>query len=175
MKYSRCKWVLLLLAAALASSANAGPQKGVPLARDLRSAADQAEAACIPLLLEFAADYCEYCVLLEEEVLKPMLLDRDYDRRVLVRKLTIDQPARLRDFAGHRVTAAQLAERYRISVTPTPQRVQASAPHIGSASAPTSTKQIWKSRQQVPSDFSVSSGQHQSPRKDSRVSWRTRQ
>jgi thioredoxin-related protein len=111
--------VLLLLAAALASSANAGPQKGVPLARDLRSAADQAEAACIPLLLEFAADHCEYCVLLEEEVLQPMLLDRDYDRRVLVRKLTIDQPARLRDFAGHRVTAAQLAERYRISVTPT--------------------------------------------------------
>ena len=119
MKYSRCKWVLLLFAAALASSANAGPQKGVPLARDLRSAADQAEAACIPLLLEFAADYCEYCVLLEEEVLKPMLLDRDYDQRVLVRKLTIDQAARLRDFAGHRVTAAQLAERYRISVTPT--------------------------------------------------------
>ena len=119
MKYSRCKWVLLLLAAALASSANAGPQKGVPLARDLGSAAAQAEAACIPLLMEFAADHCEYCVLLEEEVLKPMLLDRDYDQRVLVRKLSIDQTARLGDFDGHRVTAAQLAERYRISVTPT--------------------------------------------------------
>ena len=119
MKYSRCKWVLLLLAAALAISANAGVQNGVPLARDLRSAADQAETACIPLLLEFAADYCEYCVLLEEEVLKPMLLDRDYDQRVLVRKLIIDQAARLRDFDGRRVTAARLAERYRISVTPT--------------------------------------------------------
>lgn len=119
MKYSRCKWVLLLLAATLAGSANAGVQNGVPLARDLRSAAAQAETACIPLLLEFAADYCDYCVLLEEEVLKPMLLDRDYDQRVLVRKLSIDQAARLRDFDGHRVTAARLAERYRISVTPT--------------------------------------------------------
>ncbi len=119
MKYSRCKWVLPVLAAALATSSSAGVQNGVPLASDLRSAADQAEAACMPLLLEFATDYCEYCVLLEEEVLEPMLLDRDYDQRVLVRKLIIDQPARLRDFAGHRVSAAGLAERYRISVTPT--------------------------------------------------------
>jgi thioredoxin-related protein len=103
----------------VAAARGSAGQKGVPLARDLRSAADQAEAACIPLLLEFAANHCDYCVLLEEEVLKPMLLDRDYDQRVLVRKLTIDQTARLRDFDGHRVTAAQLAERYRISVTPT--------------------------------------------------------
>jgi len=48
-----------------------------------------------------------------------MLLDRDYDQRVLVRKLTIDQTARLRHFDGNRVSTARLAERYRISVTPT--------------------------------------------------------
>jgi thioredoxin-related protein len=119
VKYSRCKWVLPVLAAALASSANAGVQNGVPLASDLRSAADHAEAACVPLLLEFATDYCEYCVLLEEEVLKPMLLNRDYDQRVLVRKLTLDGAGKLRDFDGHRVSAAALAERYRISLTPT--------------------------------------------------------
>ncbi len=119
MKHSRCKWVLLVLAAALGSSGNAGGQNGVPLASDLRREAGEAEAACIPLLLEFATDYCEYCVLLEEEVLKPMLLNRDYDQRVLVRKLTLDRAAKLRDFDGHRVSAAALAERYRISVAPT--------------------------------------------------------
>jgi len=119
VRYARCKWVLPVLAAALANSGNASVNNSVPLAGDLRSAADQAKAACVPLLLEFATDYCEYCVLLEEEVLKPMLLDRDYEQRVLVRKLTIDKAATLRDFDGHRVSAAQLAERYRISLTPT--------------------------------------------------------
>lgn len=119
MRYSRCKWVLAVLAGALANTANPSALNGVPLASDLRNAAAQAQAACIPLLLEFAADSCEYCVLLEEEVLKPMLRNRDYDQRVLVRKVTLDSAARLRDFDGQRRSAAGLAERYRVSVTPT--------------------------------------------------------
>ena len=119
MKDSRCKWVLPVVAAALAGIANANPVNDVPPASDLGNEASQAEGAYIPLLLEFAADSCEYCVLLEEEVLKPMLRNRDYDQRVLVRKVALDRAAQLRDFDGQKVSAAELAERYRIGVTPT--------------------------------------------------------
>ena len=119
MKDSRCKGVLLLVAAALVTVANADPVNNVPPARDLGKEAGEAEGACIPLLLEFAADSCEYCVLLEEEVLKPMLRNRDYDQRVLVRKVALDRAAKLRDFDGRKVSPAGLAERYRIRVTPT--------------------------------------------------------
>jgi thioredoxin-related protein len=111
--------VLAVVAGALASIANTGPVNRVPQASDLRDEAAQAQAACIPLLLEFASDSCEYCVLLEEEVLKPLLRNRDYDQLVLVRKVTLDGAPRLRDFDGQRVNAAGLAERYRITVMPT--------------------------------------------------------
>jgi len=119
VKYSRCKWVSFVVAVALPNGANASALNGMPLASDLRNEAAQAQAACIPVLLEFAADSCEYCVLLEEEVLKPMLLNRAYDQRVLVRKVALDGAARLRDFDGQSVNAAGLAKRYRVTVTPT--------------------------------------------------------
>jgi len=118
VKHNRCKW-LLVLAAVVAQAGNAGPADSVPVASNLEKEAAQAQAACVPLLLEFAADSCEYCVLLEEEVIKPMLRNRDYDRRVLVRKVTLDGAARLRDFGGDKVSAAALAQRYAITVTPT--------------------------------------------------------
>ena len=119
MRYDRCKWVLGALGAALVGPAAAGSRDEVPLADDLRAEARRAEAACLPLLLEFAADYCEYCDLLEEEVLKPMRRNRDYDTRVVMRKLVLDRSAELRDFNGGTTSASELASRYQIDVTPT--------------------------------------------------------
>jgi thioredoxin-related protein len=122
VKYEGRKWVTLIgstvLAAAVTVYASLPPVE-VPLATDLGRAGKQAEKACVPLLLEFAADYCEYCTLLEEEILKPLLRNRDYDTRVLMRKLAIDRSARLRDFAGDSVDAGELAQRYKVDVTPT--------------------------------------------------------
>ena len=120
MKCKRCKWaaiiLTLVLGAAIYSRLHAA---GIKLASDLEREGRQAEQACVPLLLEFAADDCEYCTLLEEEVLNPTLLNRSYDRRVLMRKLLIDHPGTLRDFTGLDVDPGELAERYRVFVTPT--------------------------------------------------------
>jgi thioredoxin-related protein len=92
----------------------------VPLAQDLQREGREAELACKPLLLAFSDTGCGYCKLLETEVLDPTLLNRDYDRRVLMRKLLLDRHARLRDFGGNsRLSAQQLAQRYRVRVTPT--------------------------------------------------------
>ncbi len=119
MKYNRRKWATAGLAAALVTTTAGTFAAGIPLARDLALAGHQAGRACIPLLLEFAADDCDYCALLEEEVLNPTLLNRDYEQRVLMRKLVLDRDIRLRDFAGKPVYASDLANRYRVFVTPT--------------------------------------------------------
>lgn len=107
-----------LLGALLAVTGAHSP--AVPLAQDLHDEGREAERDCKPLLLEFSDTGCSYCRLLEEEVLDPTLLNRDYDRRVLMRKLLIDRHTTLRDFDGRaRTDAPQLAQRYRIRVTPT--------------------------------------------------------
>jgi len=92
---------------------------GVPLAQDLRKAGQQAEQNCAPVLLEFAADYCEYCDLLEEEILAPTLLNSDYDQRVLMRKLLIDDGGSLRNFDNRETETASIADQYGVWLTPT--------------------------------------------------------
>ena len=120
MRHSRRKWrAVMLVAVMLGANSNRLEAASVPLASDLHREGRQAEQACIPLLLEFASAECEYCTLLEEEVLNPTLLNRDYDRRVLMRKLMIDHSRKLRDFDSGPVNAAELASRYRVYVTPT--------------------------------------------------------
>lgn len=118
MKYDRRKWVTRVLTMALALCA-AQSFAGVPLAGNLAQAGQQAARSCVPLLLEFAADDCDYCLLLEREILEPTLLNRDYDRRVLMRKLVLDRDLGLHDFAGKPTGAQQLAGRYKVFVTPT--------------------------------------------------------
>jgi thioredoxin-related protein len=71
------------------------------------------------ILLEMTATYCEYCRLLEEEVLKPMLRSGDYDNKVLIRQLKIDSNLNIKDFDGSTTTPAELSSHYRIAVTPT--------------------------------------------------------
>ena len=118
--HNRRKWLVVSLTTILLGMVCIGPQAaGVPLAIDLHREGRQAEQLCIPVLLEFAADHCEYCTLLEQEVLNPTLLNRDYERRVLMRKLVIDRSTQLRDFDDTPVTAAELASRYQVFVTPT--------------------------------------------------------
>ena len=118
MKRNISKWIGLLVAVpCLSAWGNVGA--AVPLARNLEVAGQLAASDCKPLLLEFSAVACEYCRLLEIEVLNPTLLNRDYDRRVLMQKLLIDRPDRLKGFDGDPISAEQLAQKYRVFVTPT--------------------------------------------------------
>ena len=120
MKYDRSKWICRALAAVGALTVHMAGAAGIQLADNLHEEGRQAERDCKPLLLEFSAASCGYCRLLEEEVLNPTLLDRDYDRRVLMRKVMIDGAERLTDFDGSdTINTSQLANRYNVHVTPT--------------------------------------------------------
>ena len=120
MKHERRKCMTWALALACSVAVVATRANGILPASDLHRESLAAERGCIPLLLEFTSTSCSYCHLLETEVLNPTLLNQDYESRVLMRKLMIDNTARLTDFDGTaQVSAEQLASRYKVYVTPT--------------------------------------------------------
>lgn len=103
----------------------------VPPVRDLQRLAREAQRQQIPIMLEFAASYCSYCRLLEEQILQPMLLAGAERGRVLMRMVEIDSYARVRDFDGRNVTPEALARRYAVFVTPTLVLVDARGNELG--------------------------------------------
>lgn len=88
-------------------------------ARDLEAIGKQAQQKRLPILLMFSAGHCTYCNRLEEEFLKPMLRSGDYTDKVLIRKLKLDDQRKVRDFGGRQVAVSDIADRYKIFVTPT--------------------------------------------------------
>jgi thioredoxin-related protein len=91
----------------------------VPVADNLHQDGRQALARQLPILLAFSTDICSYCELLEEDFLRPMLLSGDYDDRIVIRKLILDNGSNVVDFSGRQSEAIRLSEHYRVVVTPT--------------------------------------------------------
>lgn len=73
----------------------------------------------LPLLLAFRADYCGYCAQLEREYLEPMVNSGNYNKRILIRRFSIDKSGKITDFNGDKVDADEFSYRYKASITPT--------------------------------------------------------
>jgi thioredoxin-related protein len=86
---------------------------------DLASVASIARDRKLPILLVFSAHHCTYCELLEDEILKPMLLSGDYRDRVMIYKVMLDDESEIQDFNGNTLSPATLSQRYDVYVTPT--------------------------------------------------------
>jgi len=91
----------------------------VPVAHDLQQEGQQARVRQLPIMLTFLADDCGYCELLEEDFLQPMLLSGEYQDRVIIRKLILDDGSSVNDFSGKDLEATRLSDHYRVFVTPT--------------------------------------------------------
>ena len=91
----------------------------VPVAHDLQQEGQQAQTRQLPIMLTFSADDCSYCELLEEDFLQPMLLGGEYEDRVIIRKLVLDDGSSVSDFSGKDAEATSVSDRYRVFVTPT--------------------------------------------------------
>lgn len=91
----------------------------IPVARDLRQDGGQASSHKVPLLLYFSQHACGYCKRLEEEVLVPMLISGDYEDRIILREVSIDEGQSLAGFAGEEVAGRMLFHEYDGMVTPT--------------------------------------------------------
>jgi len=71
------------------------------------------------ILLEFSASYCEYCDLLEEEFLKPMLRNADITAKVIIRKLDMDSYYNIKGFTGNKTTPTEIAQNFKVPLSPT--------------------------------------------------------
>lgn len=111
----------LFISAFFAAFATAFAADGVKVEEvtDLKAVGKHADNKRMPILLMFSAEGCHYCMRVENEFLKPMLLSGDYGDRVLIRKMKIDSFDKVRDFEGKKIAAADFADRYNVFVTPT--------------------------------------------------------
>ncbi len=71
------------------------------------------------LVLMLHAEHCPYCILMENEILSPMVKSGEYDKKVLIRKLQIDEARDVIDFSGKTVEPSDISGKYNAFVTPT--------------------------------------------------------
>lgn len=71
------------------------------------------------LVLMLHAEHCPYCILMENEILSPMIKSGEYDKKVLIRKLQIDEARDVIDFSGKTVEPSDISGKYKAFVTPT--------------------------------------------------------
>jgi len=71
------------------------------------------------LVIMLHAEHCPYCKLMEDEILSPMVKSGEYDEKVLIRKLQIDEARDIINFAGDTVEPSYFSDKYNASVTPT--------------------------------------------------------
>lgn len=116
----------------LISHSGAGDTSEVqlPEATDLALLSLQSSEQKLPILIMYAARYCEYCERLEEDVLGPMYKSGQYLDRVIIRKVMIDGIGTIRNFKGEPVDAEKFASQRGIQVTPTLQFVDAQGNHL---------------------------------------------
>ena len=86
---------------------------------DLESLGELARDRNLPVLIMFSQEECPYCTIMEEGYLKPMLRNRGYTDKVIIRQIRIDSFKTLTDFDGSRIEPDHLTSRYRAWVTPT--------------------------------------------------------
>ena len=71
------------------------------------------------LLLMFHAEHCPYCARMEKEIIAPMVISGDYDNRIYIRKLQIDEARDIKDFTGNTVEPSDISDAYKVALTPT--------------------------------------------------------
>lgn len=110
------RWILACLAALLVVA----PVSAQMIeARDLAADARLAAARKIPLLVLFSEAGCPWCERARQEFLLPMQRNPEYQAKVMMREVGIDNPAVLIDFAGKKTTQAAFARRLGVNMMPT--------------------------------------------------------
>jgi len=117
------KW-LVIIASLIATSLSANNQL-VNLALDL----EQAKSLKVPIMLVFVDDDCEDCEKINEEIIKPMKISGDYNDKVIIRIINIDED-KIIDFDGVVSEVENIANRYNLELTPTVSFVDDSARKI---------------------------------------------
>lgn len=115
MKHSYA-WLYAILTWA---SATAWAAEGVPPAQDLQQDAAAARAIDGALLVILVGQRCVYCERVLNEFLIPMSRNRQYQEKLVMRRLVVSDDSPIRDFEGRPSTPRKLARQYGYSLVPT--------------------------------------------------------
>ena len=97
---------------------------------DLSKLSERSREKRLPILLFFSATHCPYCELLENEILKPMILSGDYKDRVIIAKVVLDDTDDMLGFTGEQTDMDNFTSEYNLFVTPTLLFLDASGKEI---------------------------------------------
>ncbi len=115
------KYLLLALLLPYSLSVSADddlPYVEIKTVTDFSQLAETARSKGKIIMLEISASYCDYCELLEEEFIKPMLRSGDYNE-VLIRKIEMDSFDTIQNFSGQTSNPDEFSRVLKIKLTPT--------------------------------------------------------
>ena len=104
-------WIVTSLA--IAASAE------LPRAENLQSDAQQAVTDKKPIVLFFTLPNCSYCRIVRYDYFLPLLKQRTGNDQPIIREISVTGQNRVTLFDGQRLTETELAERYKVQMTPT--------------------------------------------------------
>lgn len=108
-------WAML----ALPLTAQAELVNHVQMSANLQRDGALATERDVPMILMVSAEECPYCMVMEADYLVPLLRNRAYDEKVLIRKIHLDSFDDIVDFSGEAVAPTDVSQRYGVWVTPT--------------------------------------------------------
>jgi len=95
------------------------PRPPIESARSLQVDAQTVAEKKLPLVVFVSQHGCEFCHLLREKVLHPMIAAGELQDRIILREVSLDDGFSLGDFDGKNVSGREFADRYGAVVTPT--------------------------------------------------------
>jgi thioredoxin-related protein len=91
----------------------------IPELNSFEQVARQARARGVPILVEFSTPWCRYCTALEEQILKPLMLNGKYKDQVIIKKLEVNSYASVTGFDGQLYRSDQISRMYDVDLYPT--------------------------------------------------------
>lgn len=91
----------------------------ITLATALRADGDLSASRQKPIMIMFSQHGCQFCELLRQQVLFPMIRAGRLADRLIVREISLDADFSLTDFSGRELEGREFARRYDVYITPT--------------------------------------------------------
>ena len=93
--------------------------------------AAMARARNVPIVVQFCSFWCRHCDVMEQQVLKPMMLNDKYRDRILLKKLEVDSDLMITDFDGKQYRSDEISKLYNVDFYPTLVFFDANGREIG--------------------------------------------
>ncbi|PID33788.1 MAG: hypothetical protein CR955_00580 [Thiotrichales bacterium] len=112
-------WLVFLVSVSSFESSVAGNNNIVIEESNFQQLAKQMQQENRGLVLMLHAEGCTYCEQMDTKILSPMVLSGEYDKRIFIRKLQIDDTRDVIGFSGKTVEPADISGEYNVILTPT--------------------------------------------------------